>query len=129
MPCERRGGMVVCSREPQKRCHVCGKPMVALCDATKRDGQPCDLPMCKEHRHTVGKDVDVCKYHNSPKYIKTALENRREMEEAGKYFLEQYQKASFRVVPGHWPEFRSKKEVDKWIKASETISENFEDWI
>jgi hypothetical protein len=115
MPCETRGGMVVCSRKPGARCHECGKPVTALCDATKKDGTICDMPMCDEHRHRVGKDVDVCKYHNHPKYIKTAINNRKKLKEVEAYFIEQYKKASFRVVPGHWPEFKSKEEVDKWI--------------
>ena len=87
MPCENRGGMVVCSRRPQTRCHICGKPMVALCDATRKDGTPCDAPMCEEHRYRVGEDTDVCKYHNSQKYIKKALEKHKEMKEAKGYFF------------------------------------------
>ena len=35
--------------------------------------------------------------------------------EVQKYFLAKYQKASFRVVPGHWPDFESKEQVDEWI--------------
>lgn len=69
---------IACSRRKNTRCHVCGKPMTALCDATRKDGRPCDNPMCDEHKHTVGPDVDVCEYHNSPKYIESALKNRSE---------------------------------------------------
>lgn len=36
-------------------------------------------------------------------------------EDIKKYFFEQYKKQEFRVVPGHWPDFRTKKEVDDWI--------------
>lgn len=36
-------------------------------------------------------------------------------EDIKKYFLEQYTKARFRVVPGHWPDFQSKNEVDQWF--------------
>lgn len=39
------------------------------------------------------------------------------------YFKEQYEKASFRVVPGHWPDFESKEEVDRWISMHETLSD------
>lgn len=42
-------------------------------------------------------------------------------EEIQKYFFEQYQKASFRVVPGHWPNFKTKEDVDKWIKQMEKL--------
>ena len=66
---------IMCTRTV--RCHVCGKPHTALCDATKANGKPCDLPMCDDHKHTVGVDTDVCRYHNYPKYIKQAIENRK----------------------------------------------------
>lgn len=31
------------------------------------------------------------------------------------YFHEQYKKADFSVVPGHWPDFKTKEEVDEWL--------------
>jgi hypothetical protein len=71
--------MIACSRG-QTKCHICGKPMVALCDATKRDGTPCNAPMCEEHRHSVGDDTDVCIYHNKPDYIKQAIVNRQKRD-------------------------------------------------
>lgn len=37
------------------------------------------------------------------------------------YFMEQYNKANFKVVPGHWPEMKTKKDVDDWIKKTENI--------
>jgi nitrogen regulatory protein PII-like uncharacterized protein len=37
------------------------------------------------------------------------------------YFIQQYEKASFRVVPGHWPDFESKEDVDKWIKMTQDM--------
>jgi len=43
-------------------------------------------------------------------------------EEVGKYFMQQYNKAKFRVVPGHWPDFESKEEVDAWIEAIGSIT-------
>lgn len=104
-----------------KFCYVCGKPMTSLCDASKKDGTPCDLPMCDEHRHRVGKDVDVCGYHMHPKYVSQARKNRAEREEARKYFIEEYQKQDFKVVPGHWPDFATKKDVDKWIDMQNNI--------
>lgn len=36
-------------------------------------------------------------------------------KEIEKYFIEQYMKQYVRVLPGHWPDFKSKKEVDEWI--------------
>jgi hypothetical protein len=117
---------VKCSRRKSTRCLECGEPMVALCDATKKDGTPCDAPMCEKHRYRVGSDTDVCKYHNYPRYIEQALQNRKEraeMEswifkvdpEIEEYFLDQYEKAGFSVVPGHWPDMKTKEDVDAWI--------------
>lgn len=37
------------------------------------------------------------------------------LTEIEEYFFRQYEKASFRVVPGHWPTFKSKEEVDRWL--------------
>lgn len=41
--------------------------------------------------------------------------------EVQKYFLAKYQKAGFRVVPGHWPDFESKEQVDEWIHGMEGL--------
>lgn len=72
---------IMCYRnKSSQKCHVCGKPSIALCDATRKDGKMCNAPMCEEHRHRVAEDTDVCHYHNKPKYIKTAIENRKKME-------------------------------------------------
>lgn len=107
----------------QTRCYICGKQMTSLCDATKKDGTPCDMPMCDEHRVRIATDLDVCKYHNYPKYIEQARENRIMREEAKLYFIEEYQKQDFRVVPGHWPDFATKEEVDKWIEFQKSLME------
>ena len=37
------------------------------------------------------------------------------------YFFEQYSKASFEVVPGHWPDFENKRDVFNWIQGMEKI--------
>ena len=124
---QKKGGMVVCSRDTLSRCIICRKPSIALCDATRKDGTPCDAPMCEKHRNRVGVDTDVCKFHNSPKYINIALENRKRMEGAKKYFIEKYQRSPVRVTPGHWPEFRSKEQVDEWFKMHEIIEKSFDD--
>ena len=39
-------------------------------------------------------------------------------KEVEEYFFERYEKCGFRVVPGHWPDFKSKEEVDKWFDTS-----------
>ena len=47
-------------------------------------------------------------------------------DEVWQYFCEQYRKCDFRVTPGHWPDFKSKEDVDKWIQFMEKLSD-FED--
>lgn len=37
------------------------------------------------------------------------------------YFKNEYEKCSFSVVPGHWPDFKSCAEVDRWIEVIEEI--------
>lgn len=33
-----------------------------------------------------------------------------------KYFFTRYQAANFRVIPGQWPDFKSKEEIDEWLE-------------
>lgn len=42
-------------------------------------------------------------------------------DEVWKYFWARYRKCDFRVVPGHWPDFESKEDVDKWIQSNEKL--------
>ena len=37
------------------------------------------------------------------------------------YFVEQYEKSGFRVVPGHWPEMETKEDVDNWIDTHNKV--------
>lgn len=48
-------------------------------------------------------------------------------DEVRKYFHEEYAKISIQVVPGHWPDFTSKKEVDEWIKHMKKLEENWDE--
>lgn len=48
-------------------------------------------------------------------------------KEVSEYFREQYGRASFRVVPGHWPDFKSKEEVDKWMVMMQKMRDFFID--
>jgi hypothetical protein len=41
------------------------------------------------------------------------------------YFKREYEKSNIRVVPGHWPDFKDKDHVDKWIKTMESIFDIF----
>ena len=47
-------------------------------------------------------------------------------DEVWKYFWARYRKCDFRVVPYHWPDFKNKADVDKWIQFMEKLSD-FED--
>ena len=49
----------------------------------------------------------------------------KEIEE---YFFEKYKNVGFRLVPGHWPDFKSREEVDEWIKSTEAITRAFARW-
>ena len=46
-------------------------------------------------------------------------------KEVSEYFRDKYSKASFRVVPGPWPDFKSKEEVDKWVEMTQKMVEFF----
>ena len=65
-----------------KKCHICGRPYTSLCDATNKDGEPCDLPMCDTHRNRVGLDVDVCDVHDNHIDREQAKKNRHESKKA-----------------------------------------------
>ncbi len=38
------------------------------------------------------------------------------------YFEEQYENCGIKVVPGHWPEMKTKEDVDKWISGLKMIA-------
>lgn len=42
-------------------------------------------------------------------------------KEVKEYFLEKYKKSDIRVVPGHWPDFKSKEAVNKWFVLMEAM--------
>lgn len=62
MPCERIGTAIVCSRARKpKKCSVCRiYAGTQLCDGTKANGKPCDVPLCTRCAHHVGADQDLC---------------------------------------------------------------------
>lgn len=67
---------VACSRgKNQKKCYICGKPAVSLCDYPG-----CDKPMCREHSHRIGYDNDVCKEHFNDVSIQKAKKERERLE-------------------------------------------------
>ncbi|MFW3588066.1 hypothetical protein [Vagococcus fluvialis] len=39
------------------------------------------------------------------------------------YFLEQYEKQDWKVVPGHWPTMETKEDVDNWITSQNELME------
>ena len=42
--------------------------------------------------------------------------------DVAQYFQEQYAKSNVRVVPGHWPDFKSKQAVDDWISFLQKVA-------
>jgi hypothetical protein len=75
---------------------------------------------------------DICESHEEQEdgqafaYCSTCYPEREtkikpapKLTEIEEYFYAKYEKASFRVMPGHWPDFLSKEEVDLWIKECE----------
>ena len=48
------------------------------------------------------------------------------LDEVYKYFIEKYKDCKVRVVPGHWPDFKTQDEVDKWIDFNNRMPEIFE---
>ena len=102
-----------------KKCYVCGKPYTSLCDATNENMEPCNMPMCDNHRNRVsdGLDIDVCDKHNNPKDIEQAKKNRIERERARLYFRERYFAEIELRKPGDmFYDPATKKEVDDWIE-------------
>jgi hypothetical protein len=66
---------IVCTRgrRPPK-CRWCDKPSTKLCDFPLNIGQlqliapkTCDAPMCDEHAHAVGVNLDHCPLHKPPR--------------------------------------------------------------
>lgn len=42
-------------------------------------------------------------------------------KEIEQYFYEQYEKCGFKLVPGHWPDFKTIEEVDKWFRMAKIV--------
>lgn len=73
MPCKiiknasGQTAMIVCSRSKRREpCRWCSRPYTKLCDFKLRGskiGQTCDAPMCNEHAHHIGHDLDLCPPH------------------------------------------------------------------
>lgn len=55
----------------------------------------------------------------------TKIKPGPKLSEIEEYFWQKYENASFRVVPGHWPDFQSKEEVDKWIEDNDKMTKYF----
>lgn len=45
------------------------------------------------------------------------------------YFYEQYENLPVKVLPGHWPNFKSKEEVDQWIALKNKLFDSFNDYF
>ena len=53
-------------RQPPPLCRYCNRTSTKLCDGPGRTaGTTCDVPMCDEHAHPGGKNVDYCEEHKA----------------------------------------------------------------
>lgn len=59
------------------------------------------------------------------RYICSACAGKERSMSVNEYFHEQYKSADFRVVPGHWPDFKTKEEVDEWLDTMSRIMAAF----
>lgn len=48
-------------------------------------------------------------------------------DEVKEYFEKKYNEASFMIVPGHNPNFKTKDEVDKWFELMESMVNEADD--
>lgn len=48
-------------------------------------------------------------------------------DDVREYFHQEYSKINVRVVPGHWPDFKTIKEVDRWIQHMKKLEDSFDD--
>lgn len=47
-------------------------------------------------------------------------------DEVMEYFKKRYEECEVTVVPGHWPQFKTKVEVDKWINSMKMMPNYFD---
>lgn len=50
-----------------------------------------------------------------------------ENDEVRKYFHQEYAKINIQVVPGHYPNFKTKEEVDKLIEHMKNLEKDFDE--
>lgn len=43
------------------------------------------------------------------------------------YFWDKYNRQDIRVVHGHWPDFKTKEDVDKWLIFINKVFDDFSD--
>lgn len=65
----------------------------------------------------------------SPKKDEATQDEPSVDPEVEDYFNEQYEKVGIKVVPGHWPEMKTKEDVDDWIKNLNMIDETLGEMI
>lgn len=47
-------------------------------------------------------------------------------DDVREYFYQEYAKSNIKVTPGHWPNFKSRKEVDEWINHLQKLESMFD---
>lgn len=65
----------------------------------------------------------------SKKTLNTANQYIIKNDEARKYFYEEYKKIDINVTPGHFPNFKTIEEVDKWISFMEKVQVSMNEYF
>ncbi len=47
-----------------EHCAECAAPSDILCDYPVGDGKTCDRSLCRDHAHSIGRDLDYCDHHH-----------------------------------------------------------------
>lgn len=77
---------------------------------------------CRKYHVTYRKDGDVDKITAVCKFCMANSTRKPPRDEVMEYFQKWYAKSDIRVVPGHWPNFKTKAEVDKWFEIQNMMS-------
>lgn len=105
-------------------------PFLLYCDQSDEvktgtmDAETCELSWtedCAEHSETPFPDGYDMEIITKCKLCAADPSRKPPVDEIFAYFQEQYAKTDVCVVPGHWPDFQSKEEVDVWIEGLNRI--------
>lgn len=104
-------------------CDQCGETLVGTYDVETEDFTWLDT--CGKHdvKDNGNEEYDVkaiCKLCLADPTRKPPK------DEVMEYFKKRYSKCEVKVVPGHWPHFKTKEEVDRWIDFQNSLTKGFD---